>query len=223
MLRTRVLLPVTKALRKRSRRQAPATCRASAHNNAPVENLEVKLCETFSRFLSGCGGKTFTARTDKEGDFVIANVEPKEYEGLMVRVFETDSYIFATTGIAGLSAAKYNVVADKTLCKSHASLQGRFENSQSKGGLDCYRAGPGTQMGRLSRRRLLQIQPEPRQPSGGGAIPERTCRGTCSKSRSRWRRAVTGSKRKPTTARTRSCRRPPTILSLRSTRKRSAF
>lgn len=84
-------------------------------NNAPVENIEVKLCETFSRFLSGCGGKTYTAKTDKEGDFVIANVEPKEYEGLTVRVFDTDSYIFATTGIAGISAAKYNVVADKTL------------------------------------------------------------------------------------------------------------
>lgn len=85
------------------------------YNNAPVENIEVKLCETFSRFLSGCGGKTFTARTDKDGDFVIANVEPKEYEGLTVRVFDTDSYVFATTGIAGISAAKYNVVADKTL------------------------------------------------------------------------------------------------------------
>lgn len=85
------------------------------YNNAPVENIEVKLCETFSRFLSGCGGKTFTARTDKDGDFVVANVEPKEYEGLMVRVFDTDSYVFATTGIAGISAAKYSVVADKTL------------------------------------------------------------------------------------------------------------
>ena len=85
------------------------------YNNAPVENIEVKLCETFSRFLSGCGGKTFTARTDKDGDFVIANVEPKEYEGLTVRVFETDSYVFATTGVAGISAAKYSVVADKTL------------------------------------------------------------------------------------------------------------
>lgn len=84
------------------------------YNNAPVENIEVKLCEKFSRFLSGCGGKTFTARTDKDGDFVIANVEPKEYEGLMVRVFDTDSYVFATTGI-GISAAKYPVVADKTL------------------------------------------------------------------------------------------------------------
>ena len=85
------------------------------YNNAPVENIEVKLCETFSRFLSGCGGKTFTARTDKDGDFVIANVEPKEYQGLTVRVFDTDSYVFATTGIAGISAAKYEVVAGKTL------------------------------------------------------------------------------------------------------------
>ena len=86
------------------------------YNNAPVENIEVKLCETFNRFLGGCsGGKTFTARTDKDGDFVIANVEPKEYEGLTVRIFDTDSYVFATTGIAGISAAKYSVVADKTL------------------------------------------------------------------------------------------------------------
>lgn len=85
------------------------------YNGAPVENIEVKLCETFSRFLSGCGGKTYEAKTDKDGDFVITNVEPKEYQGLTVRVFDTDSYVFATTGIAGISATKYNVVADKTL------------------------------------------------------------------------------------------------------------
>ena len=85
------------------------------YNNAPAENIEVKLCEKFSRFMSGCGGKTYTAKTDRDGDFVIANVEPKEYEGLTVRIFETDSVIFATTGIAGLSAAKYPVLADKTL------------------------------------------------------------------------------------------------------------
>ena len=85
------------------------------YNNAPVENIEVKLCETFSRFLSGCGGQTYTAKTDKDGDFVITNVPPKEYQGLTVRVFDTDSYVFATTGIAGIASAKYNVVADKTL------------------------------------------------------------------------------------------------------------
>src|SRR5215216_7514749 len=85
------------------------------YNGAPVENIEVKLCETFSRFLSGCGGKIYTAKTDKDGDFVITNVSPKEYEGLTVRVFDTDSYVFATTGVAGIASAKYNVVADKTL------------------------------------------------------------------------------------------------------------
>ena len=85
------------------------------YNNAPVENIQVKLCETFSRFVGGCSGKTYTAKTDKDGDFVVANVEPKEYEALTVQVFDTDSYIFATTGFAGISAAKYKVVADKTL------------------------------------------------------------------------------------------------------------
>lgn len=85
------------------------------YNNAPVENIEVKLCETFSRFISGCGGKTYTAKTDKDGDFVITNVPPMEYQGLTVRVFDTDSYVFATTGIAGIAASKYNVEADKTL------------------------------------------------------------------------------------------------------------
>lgn len=85
------------------------------YNNAPVENIEVKLCETFSRFLSGCGGQTYTAKTDKDGDFVITNVPPKEYQGLTVRVFDTDMYVFATTGIAGIAATKYDVVADKTL------------------------------------------------------------------------------------------------------------
>ena len=91
-------------------------------NGNPVENIEVKLCETFNRFLGGCGGKTFTARTDKDGDYVITNVEPKVYEGLLARVFDTDSFIFATTGIGGLSANKYEVTADKTLFVSPTNL-----------------------------------------------------------------------------------------------------
>ncbi len=84
------------------------------YNNAPVEGIDVRLCETFSRFLNGCGGKIYTAKTDKDGDFVITNVPPKEYEGLTVQIFDTDSYVFATTGI-GISQAKYTVEADKTL------------------------------------------------------------------------------------------------------------
>lgn len=84
-------------------------------NGKPVENIEVKLCEKFNRFLGGCDGKTYTARTDAGGEYVIADAEPKTYEGLLARVFETDSYIFAASGIAGLSSAKYEVVPDKTL------------------------------------------------------------------------------------------------------------
>lgn len=84
------------------------------YNSKPVENIEVKLCETFSRFMSGCGGQTYTARTDKDGEYVITSVVPKTYEALIARVFDTDSYVFATSGIAGISAAKYDVAADKT-------------------------------------------------------------------------------------------------------------
>lgn len=85
------------------------------YNGKPVENIEVRLCETFNQYFGGCGGKTFTAKTDKDGEYVITNVPPKEYEGLLVSVFDTDTSIFATTGIAGISAKKYPVVADKTL------------------------------------------------------------------------------------------------------------
>lgn len=85
------------------------------YNGRPVEGIEVKLCEKFNRYFGGCTGKTFTAKTDADGDYVVANVPPATYEGLMARVFDTDDYIFATTGIAGLSSATYEIAADKTL------------------------------------------------------------------------------------------------------------
>lgn len=92
------------------------------YDNKPVENIEVKLCETFNRFFGGCSGRTYTARTDKTGEYVIANVEPKVYEGLVAKVFDTDSYVFATSGIGGLSSTKYDVTADKTLFISPTHL-----------------------------------------------------------------------------------------------------
>jgi hypothetical protein len=91
-------------------------------NDKPVANIEVKLCETFNRFLGGCGGKTFIARTDSGGEYVITNVEPKTYEGLLAKVFDSDSYVFATTGIGGLASSKYEVAADKTLFVSPTNL-----------------------------------------------------------------------------------------------------
>jgi hypothetical protein len=92
------------------------------YNSKPVENIEVRLCETFNQYFGGCGGKIYTARTDKDGDYVITDVEPKVYEGLLARVFETDSSIFATTGIAGISSNKYEIAADKTLFVSPTHL-----------------------------------------------------------------------------------------------------
>lgn len=85
------------------------------YNSKPAENIEVKLCEKFNQYFGGCSGKTYTARTDKEGEYVITDVEPKVYEGLLAKVFDTDSSVFATTGIAGISSTKYDVAADKTL------------------------------------------------------------------------------------------------------------
>ena len=85
------------------------------YNGKPVPNIEVKLCEKFSQYVGGCSGKMYTAKSDADGDYVITNVEPKVYEGLTVQVFDTDMYVFATTGIAGVSASKYEVAADKTL------------------------------------------------------------------------------------------------------------
>jgi hypothetical protein len=92
------------------------------YNGQPVENIEVKLCEKFNQYLGGCGEKSYTARTDKNGEYVITNVEPKVYEGLVARVYDTDSYVFATSGIGGISSSKYEITADKTLFISPTNL-----------------------------------------------------------------------------------------------------
>jgi hypothetical protein len=82
------------------------------YNGQPAANVEVKLCQTFSRFLSGCGGKTYTTKTDANGEYLIKDVEPGDYEGLTVRVFNTPYFVFATSGV--VNAAKYKIEADKT-------------------------------------------------------------------------------------------------------------
>jgi hypothetical protein len=92
------------------------------YNSKPVEGIEVKLCEKFNRYFGGCDGKTYTARTDANGEYVITNVEPKVYEGLLAQVFNTDSYIFAASGIGGLNTTTYEIRADKTLFVAPTNL-----------------------------------------------------------------------------------------------------
>ena len=89
-------------------------------NEKPAVGVDVKLCKTFNQFFGGCSGETFTAKTDENGEYLIKNVPPGIYEGLTVRVFNTPFYVFATSGI--ISAAKYNIEADKTYFASETNL-----------------------------------------------------------------------------------------------------
>lgn len=82
------------------------------YNDKPAVGVEVKLCSKFSQYGGGCSGETFTAKTDDTGEYLIKNVPAGMYEGLTVKVFDTPYYVFATAGY--ISAAKYNVEADKT-------------------------------------------------------------------------------------------------------------
>lgn len=90
------------------------------YNQKPAAGVEVKLCETFSQYLSGCGGQTFTGKTDDAGEYVIKDVAPGTYQALTVRVFDTPYYVFATSGI--VSAAKYKIEADQTFFAPDTNL-----------------------------------------------------------------------------------------------------
>jgi len=90
------------------------------YNQKPAAGVEVKLCETFSQYLSGCGGQTFTAKTDSAGEYVIKDVAPGTYQALTVRVFDTPYYVFATSGI--VSAAKYKIEPDQTFFAPDTNL-----------------------------------------------------------------------------------------------------
>jgi hypothetical protein len=90
------------------------------YNGQPVEGIEVKLCETFSQYLSGCGGETFVTKTDSAGEYLIKNVPPKIYEALTAKVFDTNYYIFATSGI--VASAKYKIEEGKTFFAPDTNL-----------------------------------------------------------------------------------------------------
>lgn len=89
-------------------------------NQKPVADIEVKLCEKFSRFIGGCSGETFTTKTDANGEYLIKNVPAGIYEGLTARVFDTAYYVFATSGIVG--SAKYQLEEDQTFFAPDTNL-----------------------------------------------------------------------------------------------------
>lgn len=82
-------------------------------NGEPAVGVEVKICAKFSRFMGDCSGETFKTKTDAAGEYLFSNVTPGVYEGLLVKVFDTTGYVFATQGL-GVSSAKYKFDADLT-------------------------------------------------------------------------------------------------------------
>ncbi len=89
-------------------------------NEKPVADIEVKLCEKFNRFIGGCDGETFTTKTDANGEYLIKNVPPGIYEGLTAKVFNTNYYVFATSGFVG--SAKYQLDEDHTFFAPDTNL-----------------------------------------------------------------------------------------------------
>jgi hypothetical protein len=89
-------------------------------NSKPAPNIEVKLCEKFNQFVGGCQGRTLTARTDSNGEYLIKDVPPGLYEGLTAKVFDTPYYVFATSGYIG--SAKYQLEPDKTFFAPNSNL-----------------------------------------------------------------------------------------------------
>ncbi|PWT95032.1 MAG: hypothetical protein C5B55_01800 [Blastocatellia bacterium] len=90
------------------------------YNEKPVNDIEVKLCEKFNQYFGGCQGETFGTKTDANGEYLLKNVTPRIYEGLLVKVFNSDYYVFATSGI--VQTAKYKIEADKTFFAPDTNL-----------------------------------------------------------------------------------------------------
>lgn len=106
-------------------KEKPATGKANVQgkvlfNEKPAADIDVKLCQTFSQFVGGCGGETFVTKTDANGEYLIKDVPPGTYEALTARVFNTPYYVFATSGI--ISAAKYEIKADETFFAPDTNL-----------------------------------------------------------------------------------------------------
>ena len=106
-------------------KEKPASGKANVQgkvlfNSVGAANIEVKLCEKFNQYFGGCQGKTYPTKTDANGDYLIKDVPPGIYEGLIAKVFDTPYYVFATSGM--ISSAKYQIEADQTFFAPDSNL-----------------------------------------------------------------------------------------------------
>lgn len=81
-------------------------------NLEPAEDVDVKLCVVRNMYAE-CIGEKHVTKTDANGEYFFADLEPKEYGALFVRVFNTGTYIFSGK-YGGLTAQKIRAEPDKT-------------------------------------------------------------------------------------------------------------
>ena len=81
-------------------------------NSSPAEDIEVKLCVDSANLFGDCIGKKLIAKTDKNGHYLFADLEPRVYNALYVRVFKSREYVH--TAKYGFLSLKIRTQPDKT-------------------------------------------------------------------------------------------------------------
>jgi hypothetical protein len=76
-------------------------------NGAPVQGVEIKLCDEI-KFFGGCEGAEFPTTTDANGVYAILDVPPGTY-GLTFKALDADTWYFVTSGI--LNAKDFQINA----------------------------------------------------------------------------------------------------------------
>jgi hypothetical protein len=89
-------------------------------NLMPVADIEVKLCVESANLFGDCIGKKHIAKTDENGHYLFADLEPRVYNALYVRVFKTREYVH--TAKYGFLSLKIRTQADKTFFVPLTSL-----------------------------------------------------------------------------------------------------
>ena len=79
-------------------------------NETGAAGIDLKICTEFSWF-GGCKGTIYTATSDAEGIYIFKDVDPGQY-ALTLKVFETDKWLYMTTGL--MTERMYTVKSDET-------------------------------------------------------------------------------------------------------------
>lgn len=80
-------------------------------NDAPVEGVQVKLCEEMGYF-DGCSGQIFDAETGPDGAYLFLDLPPGSY-GLTYSAIDSDTWYFVTEGV--MTAKMFEVSAGEML------------------------------------------------------------------------------------------------------------